>query len=169
MKRLSGMALLPVLVLALANAAAGGDRTALVARDTGLRERPQPGAEVRTELPANTKVQVLERRGGWYRVRDHEDSTGWARLLELRFEAAERATLQEEAESLRRFGSGETTAVTGIRGLAAADGELLEVEETELAPVHAQAVSREEARDFASRGGLRSREVASAGDGEERP
>ncbi len=42
-----------------------------------LRSRPATNAEVIKKLPAEERLELLERGSGWYRVRDAEGAEGW--------------------------------------------------------------------------------------------
>jgi len=76
-----------VLGLALAHGAAAQAQDAVLARKSGLAESPAPGAKQSDTLAAGTALSVLERKGGWYRVRASAGQEGWVRLLSVRLTA----------------------------------------------------------------------------------
>ena len=72
-----------LLGLALASGAARAE-DAVLARASALAESPAPGAKEGDKLAAGTTLSVLERKGGWYRVRAGSGQEGWVRLLSVR-------------------------------------------------------------------------------------
>lgn len=87
-------------------------------RSQYLLAAPEALAPTVTFLVATTEVEILERRGGWNRVRTH-GREGWLRVLALR-EARQSGLLGQNLLALIRPGQGDhahVTGVVGIRGL----------------------------------------------------
>lgn len=92
---------------------------------TDLRERPFFDAPSLTKLAAKTAVEILERQGGWMRVKA-PGREGWVRLLMVRLDAPPSETAAGSWAT--RFGFGTSrgrvnnpaspTVTTGIRGLS---------------------------------------------------
>lgn len=72
--------------LALASGAALA-QDAVLARASALADAPQPGAREGDRLAAGTALSVLERKGGWYKVRAASGQEGWVRLLSVQLAA----------------------------------------------------------------------------------
>ncbi len=82
-RRLAGLAL----ACALAFHGAARAQDAVLARASGLAETPAPGAKETGKLAQGAALSILERKGGWYRVRAEDGQEGWVRLLSVRLAA----------------------------------------------------------------------------------
>ena len=101
---------------------------ATVVRDTPLYAEPFTDAIQLGQLSPDTEINILKRKGGWYRIQA-ATATGWVRLTTLRLKAATSVNSNSNDSSvLDNLGSGslfssgrasnsEVTAATGIRGL----------------------------------------------------
>src|SRR5262245_4515012 len=95
-------------------ALAATSQTATVTRTAELRATPTLDGALVTSLPADAKVDVLKRVGGWYRVKAG-DSEGWVRMWLLRLSApAGGVAVLSSGRSTSTY----TTATTGVRGLS---------------------------------------------------
>ncbi len=139
---------------------AGMADSGTVIRPASLHAEPYSDAATLSELGHGEAVTLLERRGGWYRVKAGTLS-GWLRLASVKLdEHGSGAGESGIGQSLRfaqtgRSGARNTQATTGIRGL---DKKAL----AEAAPNHAAldqleqyAVSGSNAAAHARRHGLR--------------
>lgn len=98
-----------------------------IIRTTQMVESPSAGARPVTTLYGDARVEILERDGGWYQVKEQDNGRiGWVRLTTVRL--GEQTA--EESESgfwgslfsfTGRSSSRTATATTGIRGLGEDD------------------------------------------------
>lgn len=114
MRILASMALM----LAAGIASAG---QAVVSRDTSLMAEPYADAEAVASLKAGSKVGIVERSGGWYRI-EQGAVRGWLRMASVRLEEQSASSGGGLGQSLRfarsgRSGARNSQATTGIRGL----------------------------------------------------
>jgi len=148
---------LPVLVLAEA---------ALTVSKTELREKPDLNAKELAKLAAGQSVEIIERQGGWYRVSLPDESSGWLPLLSIRKVASGDAPVKGKSSGLRnllgsfRTGSSGVTVATGVRGLDAVDLQKSKPNMDELNRIHQYAKNEDEARRYATRTGLVTRDIA---------
>ncbi len=76
-----------VAALALCAAVVAKADEAVLARKSALADSPAPGAKEGATLPEGTALSVIERKGGWYRVRAQSGQEGWVKLLSVRLTA----------------------------------------------------------------------------------
>jgi glucose-6-phosphate dehydrogenase assembly protein OpcA len=105
------------------------EQLATVLQQTELRAEPFDDATSLAAIRAKQQVSVIQRKGGWYQVRNGRQ-TGWLRMSHVRFGDGTTTSTQQNgsglAQSLRflstgRSGADGVTVATGIRGLDAAD------------------------------------------------
>ncbi len=132
-------------------------------RATDMRAAPDDMSAVVRMLAPLTKVQVLERRGAWTRVRgiEPEAPSGWVRMMHLRGEVTvEQAAPQRGSGVMgglnRLFGGSQQTAAPraqsatlGIRGLSPEELQAASPNPQALAKVRGFAASKDEAASFA--------------------
>jgi len=131
--------------------------------DEQLRAEPSPAAAAVGRVTANARLDVLERKGFWARVKS-ANATGWLKLSSLNLET--RAT--EGTSSLStlsglasgRTGSGNVVAAAGTRGLSAGELRAAKADYGALAEVKKLAASPAQADAYAAAGGLTPRSVA---------
>ncbi len=138
---------------------------ATVLRDTELKDKPFLDAKTLRRLPAQTRVIIVDRSGGWLRVtRDGE--TGWVRLLHVSSQpVGARGSTAQELEAVAkmatgRAGSGNIVATTGIRGLSEEQLRQAQPNPAELQRLESYGVDEEQAAAYARRHRLARREVA---------
>ena len=68
----------------LASCLAGAEPATLL-RPTELRKEPASDAPTLAPLAEKTNVDVLERKGGWTRVKTESGTEGWVKMLLLRY------------------------------------------------------------------------------------
>ena len=122
-------------------------------KKTPFRDAPTVGA-----LAAGDTVLILEKRGGWYRVKRGKHG-GWVRMLSIRRGQARTTVAAGDAVALAsgRAGTGRVVASTGIRGLSEEELRLARYDEAAVRALEAYAISRTDALQFAQRGGLTAR------------
>ncbi len=72
------------LALVLACGGVAHAQDAALAKNAELLADPEPGATVIAKLKAAAPLTVLDRKGGWYRVRGPGGEEGWVKLLAVR-------------------------------------------------------------------------------------
>jgi hypothetical protein len=150
--------MLGLVVLGLS--AAAPTRTAVTVTQTQLKPEPSFQARALTILPAQKTLQVLGRKGGWYRVRDGR-TEGWLPMLALRFVSRTNNTDMGIGSLMSTLTSGPrtVTASTGVRGLSVEELRAAQPDWKALARLETFAVSPAEARARAHRQGRKTVEV----------
>jgi len=154
-----------VFLSALAVLAAGlcAAEPATVIRATELKREPGTDAPTVAPLAEGAKVDALERKGGWTRVKAEGGAEGWVRMLQLRYGAGGEAKSGDSGVAqllnVARTGSSGTQVTTGVRGL---DAEMLaraRPNPGEMAKMTGYAVNKDSAAGFAAQGPLRAQRV----------
>jgi uncharacterized protein YgiM (DUF1202 family) len=144
----------------LAHADLGG---AITVEATALRASASNAAASLQELPAESRLRILKRQGGWYQVQTASGQQGWLALLMVRLDKSASAKGGNVSELLQ----GSTAVVpasgvaTGVRGVS--DEQLEAGAAASASPLPAlqrYAVSPSRARAFAQSAGLRSQPIA---------
>ncbi len=142
------------------------------ARETGttrmavdLMATPYRDAKKAGQLPANTPVQIHERRGGWMKI-SGKGKTGWAQLYQVRTGEGAQSTKSGEGLAMLksigktgRSGSQGIVATTGIRGLSAEDLKTAKPNPKAVESMEASRASDSTARQFARSAGLKEKDV----------
>ncbi|WP_252273516.1 SH3 domain-containing protein [Pseudomonas subflava] len=138
-------------------------RSGITVETTALRESAGAGAAVLQQLPAQTRLDIHKRQGGWYQVQTAAGQQGWVALLAVRFDKSAGAkggnigALLESSTAVEPA-SGVATGVRGISddqvGGGGGSGSL------SLQQLDRYAVTPGNARAFAQQGGLRSQSIA---------
>lgn len=156
------------LALAVFSAAAVAQEVVNTNRATDMRAAPDDSSAVVRMLAPQTKVQVLERRGAWTRVKgvEPEAPSGWVRMMHLRGEVVvEQAAPQRGSGVMgglnRLFGGSQQTAAPraqsatlGIRGLSPEELQAASPNPQALAKVRGFSASKDEAATFAKTANL---------------
>lgn len=135
-----------------------------VLRDTELKDKPFIDAKTLQRLPAQTRVTIVDRSGGWLKV-VHDGRQGWARLLHVGSQPAASASTAQELESAAkiatgRAGSGNIVNTTGIRGLSEEQLREAKPNPAELQRLESYGVDEEQAAEYARKHKLERREIA---------
>jgi flagellar basal body rod protein FlgF len=148
---------LSILLLALALPAAAAMQGGTTTRPAELRATPVVDGKLVKTLPANAKLDVLKRVGGWYQVRTAEGAEGWVRMWLVRFSAATGAVGRDSVAVLGsgRSGSTYTTATTGVRGLSEEELQNARPNPAAVAALDRYAVAQDDARRFAKQAALK--------------
>jgi hypothetical protein len=142
-------------------------------RATELRANPDDASALLQSLTAQTKVQLLERKGAWSKVKT-DTQTGWVRMMHLRGGVIieEAAPAQKSGgggflSSFNRFlgGSPQTnqraqSATVGIRGLSPEELKTATPNAQALADMKSFASSKPDAEKFAKDAKLAKADVA---------
>ncbi|WP_068827465.1 SH3 domain-containing protein [Pseudomonas sp. BMS12] len=130
---------------------------------TALREAPGASAATLQQLPAQTRLQILQRQGGWYQVQTGGGTQGWVALLAVRFDKSATAKGGNVSDLLKGSTAVEPASgvATGVRGVT---DDRLEggggSGAAALQQLDGYAVTPSNARGFAQDGGLRSQSIA---------
>ena len=135
---------------------------ATVIRGTELKQEPATDAPTVAQLPENTAVNALERKGGWTRVKAPAGE-GWVKMLALRYGAPGAAKQGDsgitQLFNVARTGSSGTQVTTGVRGLDEKQLANAQPNPNELAKMKGFAADRNAAAGFASKGKLSAQNV----------
>lgn len=134
-----------------------------ILRATQLVAEPYADATSRGVLRGDSVVDILERDGGWYRVKTNDRREGWVRLSNVRLgEAAEEEEGGFWASVFSFTGRSETrtaSATTGIRGLSEEEIRDATPDNAAVMRLAQFAPDDTETRQFAADIGLKSRDV----------
>jgi len=148
--------LLLVFLLPIACAA----EPATVIRATDLKQDPATDAPTVAQLPENTAVDALERKGGWTRVKA-AGGEGWVKMLSLRYGGTARAGDSGVSQlfNVARTGTSGTQVTTGVRGLDEEQIATARPNPAELKKLQSYAQTRDASSGFAAEGKLRPQRV----------
>jgi len=131
---------------------------ATVIRATELKQSPATDAASVAPLAENARVDALERKGGWTRVKAEGGAEGWVRMLALRYAGAGEAKQGDAGISqilnVARTGTSGAQVTTGVRGLDAEQLANAKPNAAELKKMEKYAASRDGAEGFAAKGKL---------------
>ncbi|HVK56002.1 MAG TPA: SH3 domain-containing protein [Burkholderiales bacterium] len=133
-------------------------QSGIVQSNTDLRAEPSATAKVVGNVSAKSKVEVLDRKAFWMKVKA-DRGTGWVKmnLVSVAGGAAKPSGLA--GLSSGRLGSGNVVSASGTRGLSSEELKTAEPNVEAVKAVQGSAVSREEAARFAAQGKLKSRKI----------
>lgn len=140
-------------------------RSGVTVEATALRESPANDGALLQQLPAQSRLSVLKRQGGWYQVQTGAGQQGWVALLAVRFDKAAGA----KGGSIGALLQGSTAVepasgvATGVRGISDDDlkgGAGGGAGSVALQQLDRYAASAGNARAFAQQGGLHSQTIA---------
>lgn len=130
-----------------------------------LMATPYRDAKPAGQLPANTAVDILERRGGWLRI-SAQGKTGWAKLHQVRVgegpgarKSGEGLAILKNVGQTGRSGSQGIVATTGIRGMSAEELKNAQPNPAAVKTVEGYRVSAGQAREYARSAGLKETSV----------
>lgn len=125
-----------------------------------LRIEPFADAKTVGKMARNDKLEILEKKSAWLRVKAPKAS-GWVRLLSVK-----RGTSGKPNEAAGvlgiasgRAGTGQVVSTTGVRGLNEEELKAAQFNEEEVARLESYTATAEQARQFASSGGLKERRL----------
>ena len=136
---------------------------ASVIRATAMKQQPASDAPTVAPLAENAKVDALERKGGWTRVKAEGGAEGWVRMLALRYAGAGEVKQGDsgiaQMLNVARSGTSGTQVTTGVRGLDAEQLANARPNAAELRKMDGYAASKDGAGGFAAQGGLNAQRV----------
>lgn len=113
-------------LLGLIAASAVQAETASTLRSTALQAEPQSDGRLVITLPADTRLEVLARKGAWVQVRNTSGQAGWVHMANLQSASAPPDEKGAGAiKGLMSSGRTSNTAIvtTGVRGLPGKDAQ----------------------------------------------
>ena len=135
---------------------------ATVIRATELRAAPATDAAVLAPLAESAKVEALERKGGWTRVKA-AGAEGWVRMLALRYAGGGEAKQGDsgivQLLNVARSGTSGTQVTTGVRGLDAEQLANAAPNAAQLQKLQGYAAGKDAAAGFAAGGRLQPQRV----------
>jgi len=160
--------------ITLAQNTAAARSSGTVVKETGttrsaveLLATPFRDAKPAGQLPANTKVDVLERHGGWLKI-TAQGKTGWAKLHQVRSgegpegkSSGEGLAILKNVGQTGRSGSQGIIATTGIRGMSAEELKNAKPDPAAVKKVDGYSVTASQAREYAKAAGLKEKNVPS--------
>jgi hypothetical protein len=128
-----------------------------------LKAEPYTDGKSLTTLAPGTRVEILQRQGGWFRIKSAK-GIGWVHMLSVRRGAAAKANAAGEVGGLLslasgRAGTGTVVATTGIRGLDEEQLKTATYDAAQLTLADTFVVSRAAAADFAANARLAARAI----------
>lgn len=137
-------------------------RSGITVEATALREAAGSAAAVLQQLPAQSRLSILKRQGGWYQVQTSAGQQGWVALLVVRLDKSADAkggsigTLLKSSTAVAPA----TGVATGVRGVSDDQLEASGGGSQSLQELDRYAVAPGSARAFAESGGLRNQAIA---------
>ncbi len=144
----------------LSSAEVGTTRSA-----TNMLSAPKSDAKVVGQLTENSRVEIIERRGAWLRVK-RDGASGWLRLHQVRLGEGAQKTSSEGTKMLwnvgqtGRSGASGIVATTGVRGLSADDLKTAKPDPKQVKTLEGYRANDAQAREQARVAGLRENQIA---------
>lgn len=146
------------LLALLASTQSSAAETGLVLKPDQLRADTFNDAKVVGSVNKNDRIEILNKKGAWLEIKSAGKS-GWVRLLTVkRNNAGGTDVAGVVGVATGRSGTGKVVSTTGIRGLSAEDLKTAQFNETETKKLESYTTNTDEAKQFASSGGLTSRQ-----------
>jgi uncharacterized protein YgiM (DUF1202 family) len=130
---------------------------ATVVLDTQLYKEPFLDSESLSNISANTSVDILRRKGGWYLILVTPELTGWVRMTSLRKQAStsdkkqKSSSLGSTLESVisGRSGTSDVTTTTGVKGLDEEDLQSSQPDEEAVEKMKSLQSNKQDATSYA--------------------
>jgi hypothetical protein len=129
-----------------------------------LKDKPFIDAKTLVKLPTQTRVTILERNGGWYRIQAVKKS-GWVRMLNVKVTAGAQnlgsGTDLTQAATLAtgRAGTGNVVSTSGLRGLSEEELRSAKPDYAQFDKLNGYGVDKASANNYAKSNGLTGRTV----------
>ncbi len=137
---------------------------ATVIRATELKKDPATDAPTVAPLGENAKVDALERKGGWTRVKADGGAEGWVKMLVLRYGGAGESKQGDSGVgqllNVARTGTSGAQTTTGVRGLDAEQLANARPNAAELKKMEGYAATKDAAAGFAANASLEPKRIA---------
>ncbi|HEY3327099.1 MAG TPA: SH3 domain-containing protein [Novimethylophilus sp.] len=144
----------------LAATAASAAETGTALKNDSLMAEPYSDARPVGSLTRGDKLDILEKKGAWLKIKTAKNS-GWVRLLSVK-----RGTLGKSNDAAGvlglatgRSGTGQVVSTTGVRGLSEEDLKAAKFSEDEIRKLEGNGISGAEAQQFAAAGSLKPRKL----------
>ena len=148
------------LLTAFACSQAAAAETGIALKADQLRADTFSDAKVVGSVNKNDAVEILNKKGAWLQIKS-SGKTGWVRLLTVkRNNTGGNNVAGVVGVATGRSGTGKVVSTTGIRGLSAEDLKTAQFNEAETKKLESYTVNADDAKQFASNGGLSSRSYA---------
>jgi hypothetical protein len=157
--------MLSAMIVAVFAASAVAKEVGTLRADVDLKAAPYSDAKTAGNVPAGTRVDVLERRGAWLRVTT-ADKNGWVRLYQVRLGEGPEQKGSSGLGALwnvgqtGRSGTQGIVATTGIRGMSAEQLKNAKPNPKEVEKLERYGANEAQARDEARAVGLKEKDVA---------
>ena len=155
-------------MLLFAGSAAAAE-AAFTVRPTELKDKPFTDAATLLTLAEARRVDVLQRQASWMQVKA-ERTTGWVKMLSLRFDqaGATRSNVKSSSNlsvlfNVAQTGKGGSTATTGVKGITEEALRNPKPNPVAIGQMNELAVSREDVQAFGMEGQLVPQKLAYAG------
>lgn len=136
--------------------------TAYTVRTTEVKAKPFSDADTLSSLPEKSRVEVLERKSGWLRIKS-DDATGWVKMLSLRFGDAARKKSGDSGLgalfNVAATGGSGSTVSTGVRGLSEENLKNPHPNPEAMKELQRYATGKKEAQSFGKSGKLAMRQI----------
>lgn len=125
-----------------------------------LRAEPYSDSKSVGALKRNDKVDILEKKGAWLKIKAPKGS-GWVRLLSVKRGATSKSGDVADVLNVAsgRAGTGQVVSTTGVRGLGEEELKSAKFNEEEVKKLEANSVSAADAKQFAKAGSLQARKL----------
>ncbi len=153
---------LPAFCLSCCIFAAHAAETAYTVRATEVKAKPFSDADTLSTLPEKSRVEVLERKASWTRIKA-DGTAGWVKLLSLRFGDAARKKAGDSGLgalfNVAATGGSGSTVSTGVRGLSEENLKNPHPNPQALQELQRYATGKKEAQGFGKSGKLATRQI----------
>jgi uncharacterized protein YgiM (DUF1202 family) len=140
---------------------------ATVVLDTRLYKEPFLDSESLSDISANTRVDILRRKGGWYLILVTPELTGWVRMTSLRKQAST-SGIKQKGSSIGntldtlisgRTGTSDVTTTTGVKGLDEEDLQKSQPDDAAVDKMRSLQSDKQDASNFADKLSLQPQSV----------
>ena len=152
--------ILITMIALLAATAAGAAETGTALKNDSLRAEPYGDARSVGSFTRGDKLDILEKKGAWLKVKTAK-SSGWVRLLSVKRGALGKSDDAAGVLGLAtgRAGTGQVVSTTGVRGLSEEDLKAAKFNEEEIKKLEGNGISGAQAQQFAAAGSLKPRKL----------
>ncbi len=127
-------------------------------KNDNLKAEPFSDAKSVGTLVRGDQLDILEKKGAWLKVKSSK-SQGWVRILTVKRSSSGNEAGGVLALASGRSGTGQVVSTTGVRGLNEEELKAAKFNEEEVRKMENSTVSAEEAKKFATAGGLNAQHV----------
>jgi len=143
-------------MLAAGMASAGETGSAL--KNDSLKAEPYSDAKTAGTLTRGDKLDILEKKGAWLKVKTAK-SQGWVRLLSVKRSGSGSEAGGVLALASGRSGTGQVVSTTGVRGLNEEELKAAKFNEAEVKTLESYTIGTAQAKKFAVAGGLSAQKI----------